>query len=523
MGLEPLLTVVLNDRARVLLLPANIANSLTMPMSAIPRLPAPTLEQLQHEYVSGAPTQFYTNVPKALPWSFDDVTADFGDDIYSRMLLDSQVSASITVLKASIVETGMELQPAITDKHDPDYELAVGIHKEAERMQGQYVTPLADVLWNMADAIPFGNKIAEIKWGKSPSLSGKSQLRVTDIKVKPRRSTAYVVDAYLNIIGILGAMPGKGLPVLLGYIADPQAVANLLPRERFFAYTWRPIDSDPRGTSTLRPCFAPWNRKQQIYGDYLKFLAQFATPSTIGYTPPSTTYAPNTDDLGNPSTSVPVKLTPQQKMLATLMGLKNSSALVFPNGAIVQLIQSQGNGEAFYKAFAECDQQITKAILTQTLTTEEGEHQSRAASQVHMDVQGIIVRQGKLGLQTAYRRDVLTPWVRYNYGDRAADLLTPICDLGAGDEQDKAAIWASTASLNSAGYIRNEEQRAEIDSQIGIAVRDLSIPADDQGQAADVGLPGVPVTAADPVLAQQAQNDTRAAGSEQRQLVGAAA
>ena len=61
---------------------------------------------------------------RGLPPYIDDLTRDFGDDLYSRMLVDGQVAACITILKAAILEDGIHLSPAIDEETDPQYELA---------------------------------------------------------------------------------------------------------------------------------------------------------------------------------------------------------------------------------------------------------------------------------------------------------------------------------------------------------------------------------------------------------------
>jgi len=64
------------------------------------------------DYVAGGvggSGQWYSNYARTLPYALDDVTSDFGDDLYDRMLLDPQVASAITVLKASIIEDGLHL------------------------------------------------------------------------------------------------------------------------------------------------------------------------------------------------------------------------------------------------------------------------------------------------------------------------------------------------------------------------------------------------------------------------------
>lgn len=430
-----------------------------------------TPQELTREYVSGGYLGWYGEYARALPYAIDDISSDFGDDIYARMLLDAQVNAAFTVYKASILETGLTLLPAIDDAADPDYETATLICDEATAMLDQLQTPLMDVLNDLLDAAAFGHKVAEQVYVYRAGADGQRRLYLRALKPKPRRTTAFVVDAYLNVLGLLGLIPGQAWTMALpGAVLDPALLPNLLPRERFLVVTWRPRDGDPRGTSILRPAYDPWWRKRQILPEYLKYLSQFAGPSLIGFTPEGATTQPPADSLGNPTAAEPV--TPEQAMLAALQSFRNGTAAAFPFGAQVQPVDMQGDGAAFLRALAQCDQQITKSILTQELATEEGEHSTRAQAQVHQDVLDTLIRQGKQTIVRAFTFDVLRNWVRYNWGDQALHLV-PQTSLGSTEAQDVAPLMNAVAALERAGYL-HPSQYADVDDMLNLPERDLS-------------------------------------------------
>jgi hypothetical protein len=93
-----------------------------------------------------------------LPPYIDDVSRDFGLDVYERMLVDAQVAACLAILKASIIEEGVTLAPAVDDEADPEYKQAREIADEAEAMLDDLDTPLDDVLWDLLGAIALGNR-----------------------------------------------------------------------------------------------------------------------------------------------------------------------------------------------------------------------------------------------------------------------------------------------------------------------------------------------------------------------------
>lgn len=430
-----------------------------------PELQVPSLSRLQREYVAGGGWAWYGQVARTLPNAIDDVTADFGDDLYERMLFDPQVSAVATIFKASILETGLTLTSAVRSRSDPDYEIAAEIADEAQRMVSEFDGTFDDVLWNLLDCVSFGNKVAEQTYKLAPSKKdGRGILVLDKLKVRPRRATVFAVDIYLNLVGLLVRVPPNASPwsavMMFGPDDEP---FNLIAPHKFVVANFRPHDNDPRGTSLLRPAYSAWWRKQQIIPEYLKYLSQFAGPSLIGYVGPDAVPQPDPNNPGN-------VITAEQTMLVALQGLHNGTAAAFPNGAKVDPLIMQGDGLAFLKAIDHCDQQITKAVLTQELATEEGKHMARAAAEVHQDVLDTLVRQGKLGFAAQLRNQLFKRWVGYNWGNAAMD-LAPSVTLGRSVQREQPALWGAAAQLMGQGYLSPSQLQA-LDEQIGLPVRD---------------------------------------------------
>lgn len=460
---------------------------------------APTPRDLQREYVAGGSYGYVAQYAQALPSYIDDLTADFGEDLYVRMLLDPQIAACVAVMKASILEDGANLNSAVDDADEDGYELAKQITDECERMLDDMETSLDDVLWNLMDDIAEGNKLGEqIFELRSGSTINRKLLQLSAIKVKPRSAYLFVVDAYLNTVGILGRLPGMAGPTVgTWYLNTQQPPDNLLSPQKFAIATFRPKDGDPRGTSILRPAYDPWWRKRQLYMEHLRFATQLAGPSLIGFTAEDSESMPTTDDLGNvlldqfgnviPPTS------PVTQMQAALQAFRNGTAAAFPGGASVQVIEAKTDGSAFLKGIAECNMAITKAILTQQLATEEGEHQARAAAEVHQDVLDTLVRQGKRSVVRMLVKQVIRPWVAYNFGEKVAANLTPKVSLGTTEERDLAPMMTAVAQLMTSGYI-HPSQMPEIDDELGLPVRDLSQDPEvvTNGEQAPPAAPGQP-------------------------------
>jgi hypothetical protein len=92
--------------------------------------------------------------------------------------------------------------------------------------------------------------VAELVYEVKPGPTGRDLLQLVAIKPKPPRATAFVVDAYLNVLGLLGARPGMVAPSTRG--GDRPNSDRDPAREKFAIFTFRPKHGDPRGTSILR-------------------------------------------------------------------------------------------------------------------------------------------------------------------------------------------------------------------------------------------------------------------------------
>lgn len=412
---------------------------------------------LQREHVVGGAR--WPTSRRALPPAFDDVTRDFGDDVYERMDTDPMCHASANVLISGVLEDGARLVPAVPDD-DPDAETARQFVDFCEHQINELpgVVSFDDALRDLARGIVFGNRVAEHTFYLDRTFRGTEQLTLLSLNVKPRRATAFVVDRSLNVLGLLDTTNVRTLGTVL-------ESADVLPREKFAIFSSRPINNDPRGTSIYRAAYNDWVLKVEALLDYARYLKQFVIPSLLGITAPN---AQNTvDEHGNP-------ITPEEALLVQLLNFQNASALAVINGTDVQTLFSSGDGAAFLKAIARFDRQIVMAILHQTRATMESEFGSRADSDTAQDVLGTLIRQTKKTLQRVIRRDLLRQWVFYNYGPAAVP-LTPQVSLGEIDRVDFSSTAAAIAGLARGNYL-HPSQFAGIDRLLGLPVRDAPEP-----------------------------------------------
>lgn len=445
------------------------------------------MTQLRREVVIGIDRNLSQRGLRGLPWAFDDLTREFDDAIYERMLFDPQVTACLNVLRSAVIEEGVRCECPVADADDDGYALGHEIADFCTSVLADLELSMDDVLWDLLGAIAVGSRVAEKVWelrprtayalpGTSPISKTPELLVLSALKPRPRRATAFVVDPYMNVVGLV-ARTETNQTLSMSVVADRATqIPSLIPRDKFAVLSFRPQNSDPRGMSALRQAYTPWWAKMQIWPEFLRYLAQFASASVYAVASEAATKSgipvlqADGSTLIKPATEV---------LRDALLDYKNGTALAVPYGTLLGALQAVGNGEAFHKGFTLADQQITIAILHQTLATMEGEHQARAASEEHANTLETLQRQLKRSVCQMVRRDVLMPLVAYNYGPDAARMLCPTCALGDTEHQDWAAEATAVAQLARAGYI-DPSQFAGIDARLGLPERAEMTPEEQQ-------------------------------------------
>jgi hypothetical protein len=422
---------------------------------------------ISKEYVVGGGLHWYgayRDALTALPLPIDELTAELGDDIYERMLRDPSCGAPVNVLRTAILEDGLQLRPAVDDRDADGYDQAKELLALCERQLGDLATSIDDVLWDMLLAIGLGNRVAEQVRGYDSTYSGKTEMVLQRLNVKPRRNLAFVADPFGNTIGFLGQEVGA--PLLRGALLTADQVAQVLPRDKFAVFSFRPRDNDPRGETVLRPAYNAWWSKMQIWGDYLRYLVQFASPSIDGMVAENAADEEILDGNGLPTGQV---RTAEEAFLAKLLAFRNGTAIARPFGSELNMLTSTGEGQAFLNAFELFDKQAAKAILYQTLATEEASAGTRAQGSIHETILETIVRQAKRSVCRMAYRDLLCQIVVANAGaDKRS--LTPRATLGDAESQNLPALWAAAAQLQRAGYF-DGSQLPEVDELLNLPPR----------------------------------------------------
>jgi hypothetical protein len=392
---------------------------------------------------------------RSLPNPIDDLMRDFGSRLYDiDMPRDPQVYSTLSILVMAILCQDMRLVPAV-DKNTPKYDQAKKVFDFCMYCIDNLKHSFPEILYELTEStLKMGHKVGEMIYEQRNVRDQGVRIVLTDIKTKANEATAFIVDPYMNVLGLTYVRPGRSMPALNAYTKPPETKNSdgspfMIPRAKFVIPVHKPRNGDPRGTSHIRAAYTPWWKKQSWNPQHLAYVTRFAQPSVIAKLPKEARDIPVVDTTTGLTTAT-----------KSIIGQTNVALAKIKGGAVgsfidtdVMLLEASGVGDVIFESYRHEDHQIAKAILMQTLTTEESAHMARAASSVHQDVFGILIAFLRSMLEWTVQNDILKTLVRYNFGEEASQDLVPVVSFGDTQAQDIPKLMSSIAQLALANGI----------------------------------------------------------------------
>jgi len=350
------------------------------------------------------------------PFNPDDLVTGRGYEIYDRMQTDAQVRACLNIKKLSILSRGWQVHPASEGRDD--IRAADFVRWCLEDMRGSVIDTLYDIL----DAFAKGFSISEINYKVVEEGPYQGMIGLDSIKAKDPAGITFETDEYLNLVALWQG-PGR---------------ETRLPPDKFLIYSYMPRYELPYGTSDMRAAYKHWWSKDVILRFYNVYLEKYGSPTVLGaYT------------RGTPKSQ-------QDDLLKVLDRIQQETAMVLPEDIKVELLEAQRGGDSGYLQAVEYhDRQIAKAILGQTLTTDEGmRYGSFALAKVHLDVLRLSLEQIKRDIEeTVIQEQLIRRLVDYNF--RVGRY--PEFSLGTLRERDLALLADVVAKLVTGGVVAPDE------------------------------------------------------------------
>ncbi|MCE5314500.1 MAG: DUF935 family protein [Armatimonadota bacterium] len=362
------------------------------------------------------------------PYNPDDLIGKRGYAVYDLMQRDAQIQACLMIKKFSLISHGWEVHPASNDPED--IRVADFVRWALDDMRGS----ILDVLYNVLDALAKGFSVMEINYRMLDDAPYPGKIGLASIKSKDPSTFVFDMDEYMNVRS-LRRSPGCGTTSILS--ADGRGEEGL-PPEKFIVYSYLPKYESPYGTSDLRAAYKHFWSKDVLTKFLNVYLEKYGSPTAKG------------------SYKRGMSKQAQDELLKLLDKIQQETAIVIPEDVQIELMESQRGGQAGYlEAIQFHDRQIAKAILTQTLITDESASTgSYAMAKVQLSVLKMCLQKLKRDLEeTVMREQLIRRLVDYNFNVTAY----PSFSLGPLEDRDLESLSNAITKLVTGEVIRPDE------------------------------------------------------------------
>lgn len=303
--------------------------------------------------------------------------ADEGDVLEQMELFeemeekDPHLFSQLQTRKLAVTGLDWEVQPfsgSETDKAVADF-----VDQQLKAMEN-----LDSVFIDMLDAIGKGVSILEIEWGISPA--GSNVIQSLEY-VHPKK---LIWNWRTDEMEICTRQFPSGIP---------------LPDNKFVVHKYKAKSGHASRNGILRTVSWMYIFKNYDIKDWVAFCEVFGMPLRLGKY--------------NSSASEKDK----KELMKAVYSLGTDAAGVVPDNTLIEFIESQKTTsvEIYEKLARYCDEQMSKAVLGQTLSSDSGGG-SYAQGKVHNEVRHDLTVADAKALAVTVRRDIIRPLVEYNFG-----------------------------------------------------------------------------------------------------------
>lgn len=328
--------------------------------------------------------------------------ADNGDvraqmELYEEMEeKDTHLFSQLQTRKLAVTGLDWEVQPASEDERDK--EIAAFVHDKLNDLEN-----LDNVFIDALDAIGKGISILELSWG----IDRDGCNVITDIEyVHPKK---LIWDSMTDEMKICTQEYPAGISI---------------PENKFVIHKYKAKSGHSSRAGVLRIVSWMYLFKNFDLKDWVSFCEVFGMPLRLGK------YDLSASDED------------KRQLMEAIISLGTDAAGMVPKSTEIDFIESDKTSSAdIYEKLARyCDEQISKTILGQTLTSDSGGG-SYAQSKTHNEVRHDLTVADAKALAVTIRRDIIRPLVYFNFGaDADIPLFVFDCEE-TGDQKEKSEIY----------------------------------------------------------------------------------
>lgn len=273
----------------------------------------------------------------------DEILRKLGRDqeVYAAIMMDAHVMGDLRSIRSGLLSYEWQLVPGGKSRADKRaFELCQEVFKRKPAPGMKW----SDVIWSVGKAVLTGYAVHEVVW-----LREGAYMLPQKVIDRPGRRFRFGLDNQLRLI-----------------TRENQVEGDEVAPYKFLVSRHMPSFDNPYGVAALSACFWPYTFKHAGFRFFAKFCEKYGLPWALGKYPEGTT---------------PEQITALANALADLV--EDGIAAVPDNGK-VELLTVSASGQLVQDRLIEvCNKEMSKALTSQTLSTEIQGQGSRAASETH--------------------------------------------------------------------------------------------------------------------------------------------
>lgn len=304
---------------------------------------------------------------------------------------DTHLFSQMQTRKLAVTGLDWEVQPF--SEEELDKEIATFVD---EQLRG--IEKFDEVLIDMLDAIGKGISIMELTWGLE---NGRNVIE--DIEYVHPKKLRW--DSLTDEMKICTRDYPSGIE---------------LPENKFVVHKYKARSGHPSRAGIMRVVSWMYLFKNYDLKDWVSFCEVFGMPLRLGKYDASASEAD------------------KAALMEAIINLGTDAAGIVPSTTSIEFIDSNkvSSVEIYEKLARYCDEQISKAILGQTLTSDSGGG-SYAQSKTHDEVRHDLTVADAKSLAVTIRRDIIRPLVEFNYG---TNVQIPFFGFDCHEVEDQKSI-----------------------------------------------------------------------------------
>ncbi|MDM7320244.1 MAG: DUF935 family protein [Fervidobacterium sp.] len=343
------------------------------------------------DYIKLTPSR----VAEIINYADQGYLADFAiaaDDVKERDLHYKSVLQT-RIMSVASLEWTLE----ITDKSSQGKKIYEFVYDVLKKLN------LFEAFTHLLDAIAKGWSVAEIVWDTSGKLYVPAELKPVDASLFMYKDGKFLID------------DGKeGIEI-------PQ----------YKAIIHRYSLSTKVAGGVARNVLWAWVFKSFVLRDWARFLELFAQPIRIG-------------KYHAGATQEDVNVLKQ-----AVFNLGSDAAAVIPAEMAIEFVEAGGkasSGELYHKLIQYIDKQVSKVVLGQTMTVDEGS--SYAQAKIHQEVRYDLLKADATSLAQTIQKQLIEPLVEINFGKEAQ---APVFKFIVAEPEDQQAFVDNITKLVQIG------------------------------------------------------------------------